>query len=65
MHQIERQFKRGRMSENERYTSVIKIWEQATNDVTKQVLATLEKFNPINMMADSGARGCRPAASRR
>ena len=57
VHQIERQFKRGRMSENERYTSVIKIWEQATNDVTKQVLATLEKFNPINMMADSGARG--------
>ena len=51
VHQIERQFKRGRMSENERYTSVIKIWEQATNDVTKQVLATLEKFNPINMMA--------------
>ncbi len=57
VHQIERQFKRGRMSENERYTNVIKIWEQATNDVTKQVLANLEKFNPINMMADSGARG--------
>ena len=57
VHRIEREFKRGRMSENERYTSVIKIWEQATNDVTKQVLATLEKFNPINMMADSGARG--------
>ena len=55
--QIERQFKRGRMSENERYTNVIKIWEQATNDVTKQVLANLERFNPINMMADSGARG--------
>ncbi|MBE5807868.1 MAG: DNA-directed RNA polymerase subunit beta', partial [Clostridiales bacterium] len=54
---IERQFKRGLMSENERYASVIKIWENATNDVTKQVLATLEKFNPINMMADSGARG--------
>ena len=55
--QVERQFKRGRMSENERYTNVIKIWEEATNDVTKQVLANLEKFNPINMMADSGARG--------
>ena len=54
---IEGQYKRGRMSENERYTSVIKIWEQATNDVTRQVLASLEKFNPINMMADSGARG--------
>ncbi|MBQ8971774.1 MAG: DNA-directed RNA polymerase subunit beta' [Clostridia bacterium] len=54
---IERQFKRGLMSENERYSNVIRIWEGATNDVTKQVLATLEKFNPINMMADSGARG--------
>ena len=45
------------MSENERYSRVIKIWETATTDVTKEVLATLETFNPINMMADSGARG--------
>ena len=57
VHRIEREFKRGRMSENERYSAVIKIWENATNDVTKEVLANLEKFNPINMMADSGARG--------
>ncbi len=57
VHRIEREFKRGRMSENERYSAVIKIWEAATNDVTKEVLANLEKFNPINMMADSGARG--------
>ena len=57
VHQIERQFKRGRMSENERYTSVIKIWEDATNAVTQQVVQSMEKFNPINMMADSGARG--------
>ena len=57
VHRIEREFKRGRMSENERYSAVIKIWETATNDVTKEVLANLEKFNPINMMADSGARG--------
>ena len=57
MHLIEQKFKRGLMSENERYTRVIRIWEAATNDVTKQVLVTLEKFNPINMMADSGARG--------
>ena len=57
VHNIEKMFKRGLMSENERYSRVIKIWEDATNDVTKQVLATLETFNPINMMADSGARG--------
>ena len=57
VHDIEKQFKRGRMSENERYSAVIKIWETATNDVTREVLANLEQFNPINMMADSGARG--------
>ena len=57
VHRIEREFRRGRLSENERYSSVIKIWEQATNDVTKHVTASLDKFNPINMMADSGARG--------
>jgi len=54
---IEKKFKRGLMSENERYSRVIKIWETATNDVTKALLAIMEKFNPINMMADSGARG--------
>ena len=57
VHLIEKKFKRGLMSENERYSRVINIWENATKDVTKEVLATLEKFNPINMMADSGARG--------
>ena len=57
VHRIEREFRRGRLSENERYSSVIKIWEQATNDVTKQVMESLDRYNPINMMADSGARG--------
>ncbi len=57
VHRIEREFKRGRLSENERYTSVIRIWETATNDVTKEVMASLDAFNPINMMAQSGARG--------
>ena len=54
---VERQFKRGRLSENERYSNVIRIWEKATNDVTEHVLSSLTKFNPINMMATSGARG--------
>ena len=57
VHNIERAFRRGRMSENERYSSVIRIWEQATNDVTKKVMDALDEFNPINMMATSGARG--------
>ena len=55
--QIERVFRDGKASEYERYKEVIKTWEKATEDVTAQVMATLEKFNPINMMADSGARG--------
>ena len=57
VHRIEREFKRGRLSENERYMAVTKIWETATNDVTKEVMASLDAFNPINMMAQSGARG--------
>ena len=57
VHRIEQQFRRGRLSENERYTAVIRVWEQATNDVTKKVTESLDRFNPINMMADSGARG--------
>ena len=57
VHKIEREFKRGRLSENERYTSIIRIWENATNDVTKKVMDSLDEFNPINMMAQSGARG--------
>ncbi|NLG24721.1 MAG: DNA-directed RNA polymerase subunit beta', partial [Clostridiales bacterium] len=57
VHQVEREYKRGRLSENERYQSVISIWETATNDVTKEVMQSLDEFNPINMMASSGARG--------
>ena len=54
---IEKQFRRGRLSENERYLSVTRLWEQATKDITAEVMKSLDKFNPINMMADSGARG--------
>ena len=57
VNRVEREFKRGRLSENERYSNVVRIWEKATNDVTKEVLDSLTKFNPINMMATSGARG--------
>ena len=57
VHEIERQFRRGRMSENERYLNVTNLWEQATKDITNEVMMSLDKFNPINMMATSGARG--------
>ncbi|HIS02171.1 MAG TPA: DNA-directed RNA polymerase subunit beta' [Candidatus Excrementavichristensenella intestinipullorum] len=57
VHGIEREFKRGRLSENERYMQVTRIWEDATKAVTNAVMDSLDKFNPIFMMANSGARG--------
>ena len=57
VHTIEREFKRGRLSENERYMQVTRTWEDATKAVTSAVMDSLDKFNPIFMMADSGARG--------
>ena len=50
-------FKEGLVSNEERYAEVLKIWEQATNDVTAALQGNLGKYNPIFMMADSGARG--------
>ncbi len=54
---IERRFNRGQLTEDERYKQVVDIWTKATNDVTDELKKTLDKFNPIWMMADSGARG--------
>ena len=55
--QIEQQFRRGLITEEERYDRVIKIWTKAKDDVTKELMITLDPFNPIYMMAHSGARG--------
>lgn len=54
---IGRQFKRGLVSNEERREHTLKIWEKATNDVTSALQNNLDKYNPIFMMADSGARG--------
>ena len=51
------QYRRGLISNDERYGHVLKIWEKATNDVTAALQANLDRYNPIFMMADSGARG--------
>ena len=50
-------FKEGELSENERYNCVIDIWDQATKDVVAQLQQNFNKYNPIKMMSDSGARG--------
>ena len=55
--EITEYFNDGMLSEEERYKAVIDTWDQATKDVTAELLAGLEKFNPIKIMSDSGARG--------
>jgi DNA-directed RNA polymerase subunit beta' len=54
---IEKMFRRGFISEDERYERVIERWTQTTEDVANALMDNLDKFNPIFMMADSGARG--------
>ena len=55
--QIQKLFRRGFISENERYERVIEKWTNTTEQVADALMANLDKFNPIFMMADSGARG--------
>ena len=50
-------FKRGLISDDERSRQVIEIWNKATEDVADALKGNLDEFNPIFMMADSGARG--------
>ena len=47
----------GYISASEKSTKVIQVWNKATDDVTTALKANLDKYNPIFMMADSGARG--------
>ena len=50
-------YRQGFISDEERYNNVIEIWNNATDEVTEALLNNLDAWNPINMMADSGARG--------
>ena len=54
---IENQYKMGFMTEHERYKQVVQVWEKTTEDVSKALQENLDRYNPIFMMADSGARG--------
>jgi DNA-directed RNA polymerase subunit beta' len=47
----------GFFTENERHKQVVKVWEKTTDDITKALMENLDIYNPIRMMADSGARG--------
>ena len=54
---VETNYSRGLLTEQERYQKVISLWEEATNRVADAMMANMDEFNPIFMMADSGARG--------
>ena len=54
---ITKQYKRGLITNEERYNAVIKIWSKATDDVKDAMKENFEKLNPVYMMSDSGARG--------
>ena len=54
---IEKLYDRGFVTEDERYNSVVNIWNKANDEVTESLKKTLDAYNPINMMATSGARG--------
>ncbi len=55
--EIREEYMLGLRSEEERYEEILKIWNQATEDVTNKLQGNLDRYNPIFMMADSGARG--------
>ena len=54
---IARNYRRGLMTEEERYKAVIETWKEADDEITEALLTGLDKYNNIFMMADSGARG--------
>ena len=54
---IEKQFKRGLLTDEERYERVVEVWSKTTDDVKSKIMDYMDEFNPIRMMTDSGARG--------
>jgi DNA-directed RNA polymerase subunit beta' len=52
-----KQYRRGLITDDERYERVISIWSQAKDQITDVLMKNMGKFNPIYMMANSGARG--------
>ncbi len=54
---IAQNYRRGKVTETERYNEVINVWKKTDDDLTKELLAGLDPYNSIKMMSDSGARG--------
>ena len=55
--EINKRYKRGMATEDERYKGVVETWKNTDEALTKELLDGLDKYNNIFMMADSGARG--------
>ncbi len=54
---IDKQYRRGLITNDERYRLTVSAWEKTTKDVTDALQESMDQYNPIFMMADSGARG--------
>ncbi len=54
---VTKQYKRGLITEEERYNKVISVWNEAVDDISDALMENLDQYNPIYMMATSGARG--------
>ena len=54
---VTKQYKRGLITEEERYNKVISVWNGAVDDISDALMENLDQYNPIYMMATSGARG--------
>ena len=54
---VQKQFRRGLITEEERYNRVISIWTEVREDIQDRLMESLDPHNPIYMMSDSGARG--------
>ncbi|MBQ7548200.1 MAG: DNA-directed RNA polymerase subunit beta' [Clostridia bacterium] len=54
---INRNYERGLITNEKRSNDVIEVWEKCTSDVARELKENFDRYNPINMMLDSGARG--------
>jgi len=57
VNEVQEHYREGLLTEEERYEKVIDIWRDATNKVTEELQESIGRWNPVNMMAQSGARG--------
>jgi DNA-directed RNA polymerase subunit beta' len=55
--QIDKQFQRGLITDDERYEQVVEVWQKTTNDLSTAMMDGLDTFGSVRMMSDSGARG--------